>query len=261
MKRILVTLAALVFILAMTIPALADSSGNFTATGTSAACTATPATFDPTTGDFINDTLSGGTTNLSFTTSIQTPSGKGTALLIRPSLDTGLFTATKLSTTINNATADVGIRVCVNVDPTDNTETSGLPVYPANCVVYDQRIQQVSNTLFGNLAACIPPAPSGACTTNTDCSVGSVCNAGLCQAPAPGCNFEILLTTLSAHSFDFVVPNMKNGNHKVVMSWSMIGTDKTTIGGSTLSCVGPVTLTVQQVKNFSNDQVINFLSD
>ena len=241
-------------------PAFADSSGNFTATGTTAACVAKPATFNSNTGDFEGATLEGGTELMTFTTSIQTPSGKGTTLLIRPSLDTGLFTATKLSTTVNNATADVGIMVCVYVDPTLDSKgkvtDSGVKVYPTNCVVYDQRIQQVSNTLFGNLATCVPAT----CTDNNVCEdLGQgTCYSGVCTGPVPNCNFEMLLTTLAAHSFDFVVPNMKNGDHNVVMQWAEIGTTNNTLGGSTLACVGPVTLTVQQVKNFSNDQTIIF---
>src|SRR5207249_5544849 len=56
-------------------------------------------------------------------------------------------------------------------------------------------------------------------------------SGGLCQAPAPGCNFQVLLTTLSAHSFDFVVPMPGNGTHKVAVLWSEIGTTKSTTGG------------------------------
>ncbi|PYT12685.1 MAG: hypothetical protein DMG59_22735 [Acidobacteria bacterium] len=244
--------------------AYADSSGNFTATGTSAACTATPATFNVATGGFGGQTLSGGTTATSFSTAIQTPSGQGTTLVIRPSMTTGLFTSTKLTTTINNATADVGISVCVNVDATP-AHPAGIPVSPSNCVVYDQRIQQVSNTLFGNLATCIPPPASGACTTDGDCASGSTCTnpsggsgAGLCQAPAPGCSFELLQTTLSAHSFDFVVP-VSNGTHNVVLTWGLIGSNST--NGSTDACVGPISLTVQQVKNFKNSQTISFTTN
>ncbi len=300
--------------------ALADSSGNFTAMGTSAACTATPAVFSAHTctnsaqcpagapvctagictsttacttnadcpadtvcglsgvcvgaGAFTGDTLTGGTLLTSFLTEIRTPNGYGTTLLIRPSLDTGLFTKTKLDTVVNNAIADVGIQVCVFVDPVitgepgHQTFTGGLPVFPSQCVIYDQRIQQVSNTLFGNLATCIPPAPSGACTTDADCAAGSVCvnptdveGAGLCQAPAPGCNFEILLTTLSARSFDFVVPMPGNGSHKIAVMWSEFGTTGSTTGGTTASCVGPAEVTIQQVKNFHNDSKITFTND
>jgi hypothetical protein len=248
--------------------AFADSSGNFTAAGTSAACSATPAVFNASTGSFGGATLSGGTNLTSFTASIQTPNGQGTALLIRPSLDTGLFTSTKLSTTVNNATADVGIMVCVYVDPTLDGNgnvipgRTGLPVSPANCIVYDQRIQQVSNTLFGNLTTCVSVPTSLLCSTDADCPSGDACGTtGVCMAPAPGCSFDMLLTTLSAHSYDYVVPNMTNGNHKVVMQWGMIGTNNNTSGGNTEACVGPVSLTVQQVKNFHNTQAISFTSN
>lgn len=313
------TISLLVISLA-TFHALADSSGNFTATGTSASCTATPAVFSASTctnsgqcpagaptciagictsatactsnadcpgdticglsgvcvgaGAFTGDTLTGGTSLTSLTASIRTPNGSGTTLLIRPSLDTGLFTKTSLTTTIDNATADVGIQVCVFVDPVvsgtpgHQTFTGGLPVFPSQCVIYDQRIQQVSNTLFGNLTNCIPPAPNGACTSDADCPVGDACvnptggaGAGLCQAPAPGCNFQILLTTLSAHSFDFVVPMPGSSSHNVAVVWSEVGSNKNTTGGNTASCVGPAEVTIQQVKNFHNDSQITFTSN
>ena len=81
------------------------------------------------------------------------------------------------------------------------------------------------------------------------------------MAPAPGCSFDMLLTTLSAHSYDYVVPNMTNGTHNVVMQWGMIGTNNNTTGGNTEACVGPVSLTVQQVKNFHNSQTITFTTN
>jgi len=311
MKKLLGVMILLTVVLAFG-TAFADSSGNFTAIGTSASCTAQPATFVPANcsetspcptgfscstagvcigpscsqdadcglngaicsggecvvgGGFTGNTLIGGTALTSFQTNIQTPNGQGTTLLIRPSLATGLFTATKLTTTINNATADVGIQVCVYVDPTisGNTISGGLPVKPTNCVVYDQRIQQVSNTLFSQLTTC----SSAACAADSDCAAlgEGTCNilpgatSGTCSLPNPACNFEILLTTLSAHSFDYVVPMPGNGTHTVVVTWAEIGTDKNTAGGNTASCVGPALVTVQQVKNFKNDQPITFNSN
>jgi len=254
MKRLFVAA-----VLAVSGLAFADSSGNFSATGTSATCVATPAAFDVNAGGFVGNTLSGGTTTMQFSTQVQTPGGNGTTLLIRPSMTTGLFTSTKLTTTINNATADVGIMVCLYVDPnldaSGNVLSPGLAVNPQNCVVYDQRIQQVSNTLFANLASCSPTAT--ACATNTDCAALGAnysCVSGFCQQ---NCSFDILQTTLSAHSFDFVAP-VSNGTHNVVMSWGLIGQNQSTAGGTTAACVGPVSLTVQQVKNFSNSAPISF---
>jgi hypothetical protein len=254
-------LAAVLVVFAPAV-ALADSSGNFSATGTSATCVATPALFDANAGGFVGSTLSGGTSTMQFSTQVQTPGGQGTTLLIRPSMTTGLFTSTKLTTTINNATADVGIMVCLYVDPTLSAHGDvlkpGLPVNPQNCVVYDQRIQQVSNTLFANLTTCAPTAT--ACMANSDCaSLGSnySCVSGYCQQ---NCSFDLLQTTLSAHGFDFVVP-VANGTHNVVMTWGLIGQNQNTAGGSTAACVGPVTLTVQQVKNFSNSSPISFTTN
>ncbi len=332
--------------------AFADSSGNFTAAGTTQACTATPATFTNFTcsnnaqcpasaptctggicqggacatdancgagavcdlalnggtcvgaGTFTGATLSNSTSLTSFTTNIQTPNGQGTTLDITAAMVTGLFTSTKLTTTINNATADVGILVCVYVDPTtisgppgNQTFSGGLPVFPRQCVVFDQRIQQVSNTLFGQAATCIPPPPTATvCTTDAGCPAGDscvtgaacivpapgspstcpggatascvsgsgtpgsagTCTTGLCQAPAAGCNFEILLTTLGAHTFDWVVRMPGNGSHLVAMTWALIGQNQNTTNGSTAACVGPVKFGVMQVKNFKNDSTITF---
>src|SRR5258708_1066427 len=101
--------------------ALAQSSGNFSATGTGASCVIGA-----------GGVLSGGTTLSSFTANISTGSGNGTTLDIRPALVTGLFTDTKISTTISTASADVGIQVCVTVDG------SGAGGLPASCGTYDQ---------------------------------------------------------------------------------------------------------------------------
>src|SRR5205807_625414 len=115
----------------------AQSSGNFSATGTGASCLIGS-----------GGVLSGGTALDTFTANISTGSGNGTTLDIRPSLVTGLFTQTKIDTTVSSASADVGIQVCVTVDG------SGANVLPASCVTYDQRFQQVSSQLFSQLAAC-----------------------------------------------------------------------------------------------------------
>src|SRR5262249_3636000 len=70
--------------------AFAQSSGNFSASGSGAACI-----INSTTG-----ALSGGITVNSFTTNISTSNGNGVTLDIRPSFVTGLFTDTKISTSV-----------------------------------------------------------------------------------------------------------------------------------------------------------------
>ena len=222
----------------------AQSSGNFSATSTAASCAIGAG------GNF-----SGGTGIKIFSSNISTSNGNGVTLNIRPSLVTGLFTQTKIDTTVSTASADVGIEVCVTVDG------KGDGVLPKSCVIYDQRFQQISSQLFSQLTACTAATTTTVCTTDTDCAslgTGFTCNnptglplAGLCVGPNPLCNFDLILSTLSAHSFDFVVPVDNKKSHVVQASWSVIGAGVTG-SAKVASCVGPGILTVTQEKVFNN---------
>jgi hypothetical protein len=226
--------------------ALAQSSGNFSASGSSAACSI---------GD--GGVLSGGIVAASFTANISTSNGSGNTLDIRPSLVTGLFTDTKIATSVSTASADIGIQVCVQVDG------SSAGILPAPCVIYDERFQQISSQLFSQLSEC-QLVTSTVCTTTADCPTGDTCNnptgaagAGTCTAPNPLCNFDLILSTLSAHSFDFVVPVGIGKPHVVTTSWSTVGAG--IVGNSKVaSCVGPGIVTVTQVKTFNNSGSLSF---
>ncbi len=195
--------------------AFAQSSGNFNAMGTAAECAI------GSDGSFSN-----GSTLAEFTTQVQTSNANGLMLLVRPSLVTGLFTQTKLSTTVTSATADIGLQVCLTVDG----KSAGI--YPKNCVVYDQRFQQISSGLFTMIQACVDDP------TN------------------PNCSFDLILSTLSAHSFDFVIP-VGQGTHTVTATWNVIGAGAlpNSDAAKVASCVGPGLVTVTQVKNFSQNGV------
>ncbi len=223
----------------------AQSSGNFSATGTGASCVIGAL-----------GALSGSTALSSFTANISTGSGSGTTLDIRPALVTGLFTDTKISTTIATASADIGIQVCVTVDG------SGAGVLPASCVTYDQRFQQISSQLFSQLTACTAAPTTIACSATLPCPTGDTCDlvAGFCTAPNPLCNFDLILSTLSAHSFDFVASVDNKKPHVVVASWKPIGAG--IVGDSHVaSCVGPGILTVTQTKVFNNSGSLSFSSN
>ncbi len=260
--------------------AFAQSSGNFSASATAAACAiGAGGTFGTPGGP------GGGTSRTLLETKISTSNGQGVTLDIRPALVTGLFTDTKINNQISTATADVGITVCVTVDG------SATGILPAGCVNYDERFQQISSQLFSTITTC---STSSACTVNSDCVTGNTCynpsattgggtcigtptltacaltsdcvSAGLptdiCDNPtgtggfcAPttvaSCNFDLILSTLSAHSFDFVVPVDNKKPHVVDVTWSTTGTPSTA-NSNVASCVGPGIVTVTQEKVFNN---------
>ena len=170
--------------------AFAQSSGNFDAAVNDTVCTLNSS--NGTLSPLCTPTANGTSCSLLDTT-IKTNNGAGVTLLITPSAVTGLFTDTKLSSTINTASADIGVKVCVTV--------AGGKVLPGgtetSCAVYDQRFQQISNTLFQNVAICAAGNVGAVCTTNAQCTAGTICGpAGTCT-----CGFDLTLSTLSAHSF------------------------------------------------------------
>src|SRR5262245_26402582 len=146
---------------------------------------------------------------------VKVSSGNGVALVITPSLVTGLYTQNKLSQLTPTATQHVGLRVKVLVG---NSTAGVVPEITNNSsgVIYDQRFIQVSSTFLGALTACL-----------TDC-------------------FSLVMSTLSAHSFNFYVSNLAPGTHTIKVMWDMVGG-----GNGEGVCVGPGTLTVEQVKNFN----------
>ncbi len=230
--------AALALALA-TVAAYAESSGNFSAIGTGAACAIGA-----------GGALSGGTTQHVFTANVSTSNGNGVTLLIRPSLVTGLFTDTKIDTTVSTASADVGIEVCLTVDG------SGEGILPSSCAVYDQRFQQISSHLFDQLSECTAAPTTTACTADADCAslgTGFTCDttAGFCVGPNPLCDFDLITSTLSAHSFDFVIPVSAGRPHVVEATWSVIGAGASP-SSHVASCVGPGMVTVTQFKVFNN---------
>jgi hypothetical protein len=204
--------------------AVAQSSGSFSASINSGACAL----------NNMNGSLSGGIPNLANVT-VQTPNSSQTTLLIRPSLVTGLFTNTQISknstTNITTSSAVAAVTVHVTMD--------GHPVAPdkGTGVIYDERFQQVSSNVFNQIAAC-----STLVAPNT-------------------CFFDLILSTLSMHSGDFVAPNVGGGTHTLGVTWDLgcfvngspVDCGQVLPSGSAAACVGPGVLTVEQVKNFSQN--------
>ncbi len=290
MKKI--AIISLVFALAILLGVgsfvYAQSSGNFSASAITATCSIGT-----------GGALGGGTGITVWSSDISTSNGNGVTLKITPSMVTGLFNRRKIGTTIPSASADVGIQVCVKVDgsgegvlpkscvvydqrfqqvssqlfsqiaecntvvctTTDDCATAGIP--DATCIN--------PTGLTGGGVCVVPTADT--CTTTADCEVGQNCvnptggvDAGFCNQVAgvanEFCNFELILRTLSAHSFDFVVPVGKGKPHTVTVEWSVIGLPANNTGTSAVdACVGPGIVTVTQMKVFNNSGALLTISE
>ena len=143
---------------------------------------------------------------------VKVSSGSGVALVITPSFVTGLYTNNKLSSNSTTSTQNVGLRMKVMVDGSTATV---IPELGSTGVIYDQRFMQVTASFLSGLTTCL-----------NDC-------------------FTIVQSTLAAHSFNFYVSNLAPGTHTISVSWDIVGG-----GNGEGTCVGPGTLTVEQVKNF-----------
>ena len=196
--------------------AFAQSSGSFSASAGSAECAITDNT----------GKLTGGIDSIPDVT-VKVSSGSGVALVITPSLVTGLFTDNKITSTSSTSTQNVGLEARVMVD---GSTLNVAPEHGSDGVIYDQRWIQLSSSVLSSLAGCTALAT----TTNPTC-------------------FELVESTLSAHSFNFYVWNLSPGTHVIHTEWDIEGGTN-----GEAACVGPGTLTVTQVKNFSFDTPLGF---
>jgi len=230
--------------------ALATSSGSFTAAVDNTACTI----------NGTNGTLSApiaGAVYLTPVTGLQVQVPTSTDIVITPSLVTGLYTDNKLSSSNSSSLQNVGLFVQVTIEPTtslsgpiqispDTTTTGGtgqpsLCTLPANappgsatsCAIYDQRFVQVSSSVISGLASCLLLGPAGTC-------------------------FQLTQATLSAHAFNWYASLPTSGAYNVIVSASLVNTGSTLTSGSAAACAGPGTVTVTQVKNFSQNTPAQF---
>ncbi len=220
MKKLAFAFVTQVLVLTLgTAMAFAQSSGNFSFSGFSGTCTISG------TGEFGGngacqvgeDTDACEVLNAPITVS----NGNGTTLLVTPSAVTGLYTDTKINTNQPSATANVGVQVCVEVDG------SGANVLGGDgngCAMYDERFQEISTNLFSTITECA-------------------------TATTP-CNFDLVISTLSAHSYNFVV-QVPGGPHTLTAEWSVVNASSTP-DSHVAACVGPGNITVTQTKVFSN---------
>jgi len=222
MRKVLfiTSLALVVSLSLMSSAVFAQSSGNFAAAINTVKCQISE-----------NGNLTGGTTEF-LTTTVKTPNAKSTALQIGASLAVGLFTDTKAtgsSSSTANAKVLVHVRMCPGIVQECTERTPNVVEVAPSPVVYEQRFQQLTtqlgNLVEGCLVGCIPES------------------------------VQLLLTTLSAHHFNFAAGNVGGGDHTVTLSWETTNSTNPGNGiGNTAtadSCVGPGVVTLEQVKTFS----------
>ena len=205
---------------AITGGATCSSGTNCTATG----CTPIP----DTSGNVCAGTINAG---------IKTNSGAGNVFVIQPSAVIGLLTDVSLqknsAVDFGTSTAYAGVDFTVKVTDPNGNPVNTIPNFP---VTYDARFIQISSNLFQVLGS--------QCTgTNT---IGGV------TTPL-GCYITFDQSTVSAHSFQWIVPQVSSGTYSIAANWAA------SLGNSGLSesltCVGPVNLTVTQNKVFSFNQI------
>jgi hypothetical protein len=174
----------------------------------------------------VNQTLSddtGWTTIL--TQQIKTANQKD--LFISPSLQSALLTATRVSSkdlTLDTSSALAGVAVKVEVD--------GVPAFPgATGVIYNQRLQVLSAKLAGLL----------------DTTTGIVTPEEI----------SLLLDTLSANSFNFIVPDLTAGEHTVVVlakAYTTVSNQQGSAGAR--AAIGLGSVTVEEVRMIKGENVI-----
>ena len=160
-------------------------------------------------------------------TGLKVSSGSGVGLIVRPSAVVGLLTNVSLTKT-GTASSQAGVNFQVTVTPlSGQAQPQVTPSFP---VTYSDRYISISTNLFDAIA--------NACT-----------NIG-------GCYFNFNETTLSAHSFDWVVDGLSSGDYEVNVTWTPY--TNATAPNSAQTCVGPVIITATQGKQFAPSTGISY---
>jgi hypothetical protein len=158
-------------------------------------------------------------------------------LFIDCALETGLMTQTQTSSHGGNkdtstATAEVAVRVLID----------GAPAYPGE-IIFDSRTQELSATLEGIIGSCFHIDDNGNVVLDPDCVQPE--------------QIELIQSTMSASSYNFIYPNCPAGVHTFDVQ-ARIKTSTSTQQGtaSALAMVGRGSCAVEEVR-MANDEVID----
>ncbi len=205
-------------------PAFAQSSGSFAGDFTSV--NIIPTVVCQTT-DTTLSCVKGGTAFLGAT--IKMPSASGKNLLIGGSLQTSLLTSTSATGGKGNQTSTATGSIVVTPTVT-GPHGQAVPVFPPH-VIFDEREQQ----LTANLSGCITnPGATGPVIT--------------CTTPE---TIALVLSTTSAHSFNFIAQNQGAGVYTVTLNIGVTANATSTSAGfnsNAVVAVGVGSLTAQIVQ-------------
>ena len=120
-------------------------------------------------------------------------------------------------------------------------EVDGEPAFPG-AIVYNARYQELSATLQGIIESVDPD--TGALTIEDPEEI------------------ELIIATMSANSFNFIVPDLSSGMHEVVV-WAKCSTDADIMEGdaNAIAVIGLGSVTVEEVRMVKNENVIVELPD
>ena len=159
-------------------------------------------------------------------------------LLIGVSLETGLYTQTLVKSSggtkdTSNATAGIQIRVLVD----------GVQAAPGE-VTYDKRSQTLSATLGGYFANCTDENGDGITDVLTECDL----------LPE---EIELILNTMAAHHFNFILANLAPGDHTIVVQAEIKSNNTSQTGSSSAwATIGKGSLTVEEIRAVNSPEGI-----
>lgn len=163
-------------------------------------------------------------------------------LLVGVSLQSTVLTETKTkgkNGDTNLSTAEGKVDVCLEVDGGEHTD------FAPDCVTFEMRKQELETKLSGIVE----------CPTEDDPLVDDFCEVTDDE------EIRLLLQTMSANHFNFVVRNLSSGDH--VVTARITGSTDTTCETEDETCraevaVGPGALTVEEVRATNDGTGIEF---
>ncbi len=168
---------------------------------------------------------------------IKTPNQKD--LLIGVSLETALYTLTQVKSklgTLDSSNATAGIKIKVVIDEGTPYEQTAKP----GVVTFDERSQTLSAELGGVIESCTvsvdPATGTGTIVIGEDCVVTDEM-------------IELILKTMSAHHFNFIVANLAPGDHTVAVK-AEISSSTTSANGTAnaWASIGQGSLTIEEIR-------------